>query len=431
MPKVTYACVDCGKEKTRLKSDFTQPQESYRCPHCAAKNRRGKKSSKITCICVDCGKECNGTPSKFKHVKNGGEYRCGPCARKYICTTPKWKESHAKGIVKRSNNPNWMINIIFAAQKRASNPTWIENHKLQLEQLHNDPIAQANHKRSVSTSARTPEWNENSRLAQLKLLDDPEHMERMRISREILSTNETWLKNVTESNRKKINDPVWIANQKLGVQKSHADPISKEKRKLGYEKRSKNVSYILNNKKAMQLRALDPTWINKNKELSANRSISPIWREKNLIAMSGQGFWYGHPIINKSDKTYCELWKDVNQRVHAFFNYECCLCGEKEMGISHVGHHVFYVKEVCCWHDDNGEYYTNLNVKIHRKDEYYIGDNPNYFVILCQSCHGKTNGKFENRKKWADYFKDMIDNKYDGKCYLTKEEYEIYNFNKK
>jgi hypothetical protein len=119
----------------------------------------------------------------------------------------------------------------------------------------------------------------------------------------------------------------------------------------------------------------------------------------------------------------------VNPRVHAFFNYECCLCGKKENDKSHVGHHVFYVKEACCWYDKSGVYYTNLNAKDHKENDYCIGENPNYFVILCNSCHGKTNGKFENRKKWADCFKNMINIKYGGKCYLTKEEYEIYKNN--
>jgi hypothetical protein len=54
--------------------------------------------------------------------------------------------------------------------------------------------------------------------------------------------------------------------------------------------------------------------------------------------------------------------------------------------------------------------------------DYVIGGNPNYFVILCPKCHGKTNGGFNNRKKWADYFRDMIDTQYNGKCFFTREE---------
>jgi hypothetical protein len=132
--------------------------------------------------------------------------------------------------------------------------------------------------------------------------------------------------------------------------------------------------------------------------------------------------WYG--IVEKMNVShiYCELWKDVNPRVHAFFDHKCVMCGTPENGRSHSGHHVFYVKEACCWQSDDGIYYTNLNASDHIQPDYCIGENPNYFVILCPSCHCKTNGKFENRKKWADYFKKMIDDYYGGKSYFTKEE---------
>lgn len=131
-----------------------------------------------------------------------------------------------------------------------------------------------------------------------------------------------------------------------------------------------------------------------------------------------------HPHWTGGGETqYCEIWKDVNPRVHAFYGYKCVLCGQPENGRSHIGHHVFYVKEACCWYDESGVYYTNLNAVDHKENDYCIGRNPNYFVILCRSCHGKTNGYFANRKKYADLFKDMIDTYYEGKCYFTKEEY--------
>jgi hypothetical protein len=141
-----------------------------------------------------------------------------------------------------------------------------------------------------------------------------------------------------------------------------------------------------------------------------------------IIESQVGGFWIGNVNYNPPSVRYCEKWKDVNPRVHAFFNYECVECGTPENGKSHVGHHVFYVKEACCWHDENGLYYTNLNARDHKSNDYFIGDNPNYFVILCPKCHGKTNGTFENRKIWADHFKEMIDLEFGGKCFFTKEE---------
>jgi hypothetical protein len=141
-----------------------------------------------------------------------------------------------------------------------------------------------------------------------------------------------------------------------------------------------------------------------------------------LKVKTGDGFWYGNVNYDTRSVQYCEKWKDVNPRVHAFFNYECCLCGKKENGKSHIGHHVFYVKEACCWYNEDGTYYTNLNAPDHKEHDYCIGDNPNYFVILCPTCHGKTNGYFKNRKKWADHFRELIDKMHSGKCYFTKEE---------
>lgn len=145
---------------------------------------------------------------------------------------------------------------------------------------------------------------------------------------------------------------------------------------------------------------------------------------KVIESNSGEGFWYGHHYLINPPKIprYCYKWEDVNPRVHAFFNYKCVECGAEETTRSHIEHHVFYVKETCCWAAEDGIYFTNLNAPDHCDNDYLIGENPNYFVILCSKCHGRTNGNFANRKKWADHFKNLIDTKYGGRCYLTKEE---------
>ena len=214
MPIVTYACVDCGKERTAPDWNFVQPRDNYRCPPCSKKFYK-KPSTKITRVCIDCGKEKTDYPSYFKKLKDGGR-RCRECSS------------------------------ILAGKKRSEDPVWIENNRLQLERLHNNPIAQANHKESVSKSARTPEWNENNKLALQKLQSDPEYIEKRNAGYIKRSKNETWLKNVTESNQKKINDPTWIENQKIGIQKSHSDPVAKENRRVGFEKRSTNPVWISN-----------------------------------------------------------------------------------------------------------------------------------------------------------------------------------------
>jgi hypothetical protein len=158
-------------------------------------------------------------------------------------------------------------------------------------------------------------------------------------------------------------------------------------------------------------------------KISKSLSGKPHSYEHNLKVHEANigGFYVGNVRYDLPPR-YCEVWKDVNPRVHKFFDYKCVECGAPEVEHSHIGHHVFYVKESCCWYNEDGEYYTNLNCKKHPAPDYYIGKNPNYFVILCSTCHGKTNGNFDNRRKWADHFKDLIDTKYGGKCYTEKED---------
>ena len=163
----------------------------------------------------------------------------------------------------------------------------------------------------------------------------------------------------------------------------------------------------------------------KKKISESNKGIEHYeeWIIKEIESKIG-GFWYGN--VRYNGVHYCELWKDVNPRVHAFFENKCVECEATMKAKSHAGHHIFYVKRACCWHSEDGIYYTNLNAPDHPAKDYCIGENPNYFVILCNKCHSKTNGNYENRKKWADHFKQLIDMKYGGKCYLTKDEYAAY-----
>ena len=137
--------------------------------------------------------------------------------------------------------------------------------------------------------------------------------------------------------------------------------------------------------------------------------------------------WYGHSFINRNPPKYCEMFERVKPRVK-IFNIEinngvlkCELCG-KPILCNDNCHHVFYEKKTCCWVDDGGKYWTNLNAKDHHEKDYYIGENTNYFVMLCDNCHPKTNGNFKNRKNHADKFRELIDTKYNGKSYFTEEE---------
>ena len=93
---------------------------------------------------------------------------------------------------------------------------------------------------------------------------------------------------------------------------------------------------------------------------------------------------------------YCQKFNnEFKERVRAFFNHQCVECGtpqkEKKLGV----HHVNFDKQSCC------------------------NDTFPLFVPLCPSCHTKTN---HNREYWEQYFTDMINKYYGGKCYYTKEE---------
>jgi hypothetical protein len=96
---------------------------------------------------------------------------------------------------------------------------------------------------------------------------------------------------------------------------------------------------------------------------------------------------------------YCYKFNnDLRNRVREFFENKCFLCGKpqyqqnKKLSV----HHVNYDKRACC------------------------SDKPALFVPLCTSCHMKTNG---DRKTWEDYFEQILKEKYNYKCYYTKEEY--------
>jgi len=96
---------------------------------------------------------------------------------------------------------------------------------------------------------------------------------------------------------------------------------------------------------------------------------------------------------------YCQKFNaDLRRRVRAFFGNKCFLCGKPQAENKRklAVHHVNYNKAACC---------DSSKVML---------------VPLCEQCHGKTN---KNRKYWEDYFETILREKYNYKCYYTKEEY--------
>ena len=60
-------------------------------------------------------------------------------------------------------------------------------------------------------------------------------------------------------------------------------------------------------------------------------------------------------------------------------------------------HHVKYNKDACC-----------------------TDESPRMFVPLCMSCHAATTN---SKKKYEQHIEELLIEKYNGKCYYTREEY--------
>jgi len=129
-------------------------------------------------------------------------------------------------------------------------------------------------------------------------------------------------------------------------------------------------------------------------EGAKGRQFSEETRRKNSEAHFGarNSAWCG----GTSFEPYCERFnEDFKERVRAWFEYRCVLCSASQNGKRLSVHHVTYNKQTCCDHSEP------------------------LFVALCASCHNKTN---RNRTEWEPYLNQLIMEKFDGKCYFSKEE---------
>lgn len=144
---------------------------------------------------------------------------------------------------------------------------------------------------------------------------------------------------------------------------------------------------------------------------------SEICRQIHKINRSKYHHWRIYEISDLKP-LYCkEFWtQDLKRRVAIKFEMilgerKCFECGKLE--INNIGkngkiskldtHHVYYNKD--------------LN----------YGDLKSLIVPLCDSCHGKTNNRI-HREYWTQHFIEKLQNtpKFDGTCWITKEEYKIY-----
>jgi hypothetical protein len=153
-----------------------------------------------------------------------------------------------------------------------------------------------------------------------------------------------------------------------------------------------------------------------------------------------------HPnyIHGESIQKYCYKFtgkNGVRERSIAFFNNKCIECGltndqnKQKYRKSLSVHHVYYRKMSCC---ESEEKYENGVRKIGNKilikesngdinDHEIIGRHEK-FAVLCTRCHTKTTSF--NRLFWIQYFEEKINKIYNGKSFLTKEEYDLFLRNK-
>ena len=139
----------------------------------------------------------------------------------------------------------------------------------------------------------------------------------------------------------------------------------------------------------------DPEIRRKWSEAGKKRFENPESRMR-AVELGLGGFWYGNVRYHYGPQ-YCEKWTaELRERVRAYFGYTCVWCGtpqnEKKLSV----HHVHYNKKLCC------------------------DDTPRTLVPLCASCHTLTTKG--DRDYWSEYFQEIIDTYYEGKCWFTKEE---------
>lgn len=164
-----------------------------------------------------------------------------------------------------------------------------------------------------------------------------------------------------------------------------------------------------------------PDW-NPMNSAEARKKISDHMKQNNPVYMPGvlekisetKKKWhkdhpgYGNGSNNHNWKgglsyyPYCPKFnEEFKNRVRAYFDYECVVCGKPEWEnknhYHHHVHHVDYNKDACC----DGQ--------------------PVQFVTLCHSCHMKTNG---SRSRWEKMFLKILYEIYNNRSYFTKEEWK-------
>lgn len=216
-----------------------------------------------------------------------------------------------------------------------------------------------------------------------------EWIRNMSASRKGKPKSESWRKNIGESNKGKHSRPcpehvkerfrvrfAGAGNPMFGVHQV-ASPATR----LKMSAKRKNVPFTKSHCE------------NISKSLM-NHPVS----QKVLDRVTGENsiFWKG----GISFEPYCPKFNnEFKERVRAFFGHTCQLCGHvwQEGEVKLSVHHVNYNKKACC-------------------EQSVI---PLFVPVCSGKCHAKTNHR---REFYETYFTELIMTKYNGQCYLPKEE---------
>jgi hypothetical protein len=206
-----------------------------------------------------------------------------------------------------------------------------------------------------------------------------------------------YIEKVKQNTIKQFSDPMQREMARQRAIKQFLDPKNRKKISNAAKKRCADPEYckkLSKSLKGLQCGIKNPFY-GKHHTEETRKKLSDISKSKCGETASN---WQG----GLSFEPYCPKFnKDIRNRVRLFWENKCgnpeCNKSQDELNEKLSVHHVHYDKLVCC------------------------NDKPVMFIPLCRSCHSKTN---YDRNKYERIYEQLIYDKYNGKSYYTKEEYE-------
>jgi hypothetical protein len=214
----------------------------------------------------------------------------------------------------------------------------------------------------------------------------------------------------SESAKKKISDAAKIRCSTIEWRKQHSEAVK------GFHHSEEWKKQMSESRKG-------------DKHPNYGKHLSESTRQKQTETRCG-GFWYGN-ITYVEKKKYCELWNhDLWKRIDTYQNYKSILSDKTKADNNSRAlsrHHIYWQEKACCkWDEDSQGYYAMINIGTAKRPDmykYYVGNDPNKFVLLTSQEHGMVS---KDKLKWIKIFENLINNKLKGKCYFTKEEMKAF-----